>query len=1307
MRKSLSIAVLVFLILLLVSAAWLLYTPSGARFFFSTVSRIAPLELEAGTVSGRLAKGLDLTRVRLKLKNVPLSMDLGRVQWSWRPARLLRGAIAFDRFHAEDVHIVDNRPGSKGWSLALPAAPRFLAGQQAWIRDFEMERVRYDRLGREAFSVDRAAARLFWHHGALSVNDLVFDNDILSARGTVEAGFFSPLLKADMTVDVGPPRDRAGRLSFGINLGPAQAPEHLSGPVLIVFTTAGKSRLVMNSRVGLEEKLVRVKALTFTLSDLAGSLSGTGSIDMSVDEPYMRLDARVSDMRGKKGAAAALVVTGTIRAQGTPGDYSGSFQAVGRTAGEKSKAWQTAQAGGVFRGNTGRAEVSIGEGRWLGGSVTGAIRTVWSPAFGLSSSLRGRGLNPAEVSPDWKGTVNIDADLDLEEAKGGLGGSIRASFPRSTLRGRSLLGDLKASFRGDSFHLERLVLHGKGFDIEASGSLQDRLAFNVAAADLSGLLPSASGSLVAGGWLQRRSGQWAGSVSGKGSAISADRARVEKAEFSAKAAGAGGRIIDANLRARGVSYRAFRADRLAASIKGSKSSHTIEGEFGSGAHSVRLSLQGGLEGEQWEGRLVRLSGGGPSGEWRLDAPAGLLASWSRVRFGAIKLSGSAGESLGARGDLFLKPLRGSLSAEWDGFNLARLNPLLSGGSLAGSTSGNCSMRWSEEAGARVVEAQASVAGLYKERRLSIPLKGRARARWDGRGLAAGWNAALDGQGEASGTVTASGPPEMRLPDRATVNAAWQALDIGAFGAWLPAGLTLKGALSGRVDGSILPGRTVSLTGRADIARGYAGWKGTNGAATTAIQTGSASFEWSGKALQGSVSMALAGYGKLGGRFSLPLPARLPPAIDDDGPIMVALTGQVKEQGLIAAVMPGVVQEAKGLLNIDVKGGGTWRKPDFRGGATLKDAGAYLPAAGVRLEKISGEAAFSGDGLRARVRAESGGGWLEAVGDVSMRNGELLTYKGTVEGASFRILNLPDVRAYASPHLRFNGDSRLLTARGEIDIPTMSIYSRRNQAVVRPSSDIRIVDLPKKERKGAFPLGLDVEVRVVLGDNVRMDVSGLTGRLAGALDLDIAGADKIGANGRIRIVDGTYQAYGVRLVVTRGNISFTGSADPGLDILAVKQTGQSEDVTVGVLVSGTTAKPVINLHSNRPMSDSNKLAYLVLGHPVTQGEPGQSSLFSGTAGTFEGGATPTSAAEAQARLGLAGTGGTLGGQGQATSSTIGIGRYLTPSFYVGVGRSLLTNENQVTLRYSLSRKWEIESRAGGVTGMDLFYKIEFD
>ena len=79
---------------------------------------------------------------------------------------------------------------------------------------------------------------------------------------------------------------------------------------------------------------------------------------------------------------------------------------------------------------------------------------------------------------------------------------------------------------------------------------------------------------------------------------------------------------------------------------------------------------------------------------------------------------------------------------------------------------------------------------------------------------------------------------------------------------------------------------------------------------------------------------------------------------------------------------------------------------------------------------------------------------------------------------------------------------------------------------------------------------------------------------------------------LQTVNGTYQAYGQKLGIDRGVLTFVGPIEnPRLDIEA---TRPNLDVRVGVNVAGTALNPRIRLFSEPDMSDIDKLSWLVLG-----------------------------------------------------------------------------------------------------------------
>jgi translocation and assembly module TamB len=81
-------------------------------------------------------------------------------------------------------------------------------------------------------------------------------------------------------------------------------------------------------------------------------------------------------------------------------------------------------------------------------------------------------------------------------------------------------------------------------------------------------------------------------------------------------------------------------------------------------------------------------------------------------------------------------------------------------------------------------------------------------------------------------------------------------------------------------------------------------------------------------------------------------------------------------------------------------------------------------------------------------------------------------------------------------------------------------------------------------------------------------------------------------------------------------------------------------------------------------------------------------------------------EIKNRLGLSELSVESGGE-NFQQSMVTVGKYLNPDLYIGLGQSLFTNSQEVRMRYNLSRRWEVESKMGAQSGVDLFYKIEFE
>jgi translocation and assembly module TamB len=326
----------------------------------------------------------------------------------------------------------------------------------------------------------------------------------------------------------------------------------------------------------------------------------------------------------------------------------------------------------------------------------------------------------------------------------------------------------------------------------------------------------------------------------------------------------------------------------------------------------------------------------------------------------------------------------------------------------------------------------------------------------------------------------------------------------------------------------------------------------------------------------------------------------------------------------------------------------------------------------------------------------------------LKNWEVQRYEGKIWGDKFQTFYLPDLRIQSSPKLNFQGDLKNLSVRGEVLLPEVLIHAVAPSGMVRPSSDVVIIDQPLA-RAGSF--SLDMEVRMVLGDRVMVKTGGIDARFAGNLDVKTVSvqSDQITARGEIRVVEGTYVGYGFNLRIDRGRLIFAGGPvdNPALDILALRRTDDLEsfyDIKVGVTILGNLKRPIVKLYSIPAMKDEDILSYLVSGRPYDRQSANLSLLMMG-AGALLAGDSLSTVDQLKSKMGIDKV--DIESQsGDLSRSMVTIGKYLTPELYLSYGYSLFDNEQVLKVRYKISKNWEVEAQRGSATALDLYYRIDF-
>jgi translocation and assembly module TamB len=700
-----------------------------------------------------------------------------------------------------------------------------------------------------------------------------------------------------------------------------------------------------------------------------------------------------------------------------------------------------------------------------------------------------------------------------------------------------------------------------------------------------------------------------------------------------------------------------------------------------------------------------MSGRDGIGPWNLEKPSKVTISAQGVSLPSLVLTGAPGERIDAGGEMNFRPKYGYLTARWQRLNLARFARGNGGGNISGFSSGTLSLAAPAGSWSRITASvDFSGTAATGEHRVEVRA-GSLRVETAGRELRATADLATARDGRLRVSCAAPAPVGLSLPQRGTFQIGLEGVDFRAIRPWLPAGLSLEGGLTAQASGGWLPSRGFSLRGSAKVGKGAIAHQRKGGTLRADFSTASLSWDWRDETLGGSLDLDLADTGRLRGDFRLPIPARLPATITPDGPVSMAVSGKVRENGILATLFPGMLQESRGELELEARVGETWRNPRYGGKLLLSKAAVSLPRAGVRFKDIQVSALLENNSIRVdSFSARSGAGSLNGSALLRLKDWKVESYQGNLTGEKFQFLYLPELQVLGSPRLDFTGTAAAITVRGEMGIPELLVTDSRTPAPVRASRDVVVVDAPAGTSR-AFPLAVDAQIRVKFGDKVFVKASGIDAQLGGAVDLTMRGPDDIRGKGEVRVVKGSYKAYGVNLEITKGRLVFLGGpvSRPNLDIRALRTVGE---VKAGVILGGTLQSPVVRLYSEPGMTDSDIMGYIVLGRPLS-GDQGQLSAVMSAAGLLlSAGESAVLREQITSRFGID-TFGSEPDKADATKSLITVGKYLTPRLFLSYGRSLFSPTQYLKARYTFSERWEVETWTGTESGIDVYYKINFN
>ena len=421
------------------------------------------------------------------------------------------------------------------------------------------------------------------------------------------------------------------------------------------------------------------------------------------------------------------------------------------------------------------------------------------------------------------------------------------------------------------------------------------------------------------------------------------------------------------------------------------------------------------------------------------------------------------------------------------------------------------------------------------------------------------------------------------------------------------------------------------------------------------------------------------------------------------PISGNLKIDIPDLAALKNLMP-IGQSISGTLNADTIISGRVGEPQL-GGSLNGDNLYYVNRdLGVILDNGSLRSRLSGQQWQIQsLLFKRGNGNINLSGTVGWGGGVPVVDVNAVFD-KYGILDKPRRRLTASgnTHFRYSYKNGIILD-GSLKVDE-GHFGFQKSGMPELDDDVVVLGEPKKETRDSVPFSMNIDLD--LNDKVFFRGEGVDVTLGGRLKLTAQPKQDIQAVGTIAVVKGKYKAYGQDLNITKGTVSFVGPLSrPNLNIRAVRNLSP---VGAGVEVVGNLENPRVTLVANEPMSEKDKLSWLILNRAST-GSDGDEAALSTAASAFLAG-------KINDRIGLVDDFGLTSkrsrnaqtGELNPAEQVLTVGKQLSSELYLGYEFGLTSASQTVKLVYQLTRTIQAIARVGSQSsGGEIKYVIRFD
>jgi translocation and assembly module TamB len=430
--------------------------------------------------------------------------------------------------------------------------------------------------------------------------------------------------------------------------------------------------------------------------------------------------------------------------------------------------------------------------------------------------------------------------------------------------------------------------------------------------------------------------------------------------------------------------------------------------------------------------------------------------------------------------------------------------------------------------------------------------------------------------------------------------------------------------------------------------------------------------------------------------------------DDDAPLEGRFELRVPDVGTWGNWMaPG--WRLDGALQAGVDFGGRFGGPEVTGAIEGTRLSVRNFVQGVNVS--DGDVSIRLKGSTAHIErfsAKAGSGSVTLAGDASL--GASPKAQLTLTAERFQLLGRVDRRIVASGSGQLLLDPDSLAFAGQFGIDEGLIDLGRGDAPKLPD-DVEVdrsggVAPPASAAStgpepAAAPttVGRNValDLRLGLGEKLRVRGQGLDASLRGDLHITSPGG-RLTVNGAVRTADGNFAAYGKKLNIDRGIVTFNGPVEnPRLDIEA---TRPNLDIRVGVAITGSAAQPRVRLFSEPELSESEKLSWLVTGQ-AGSGLGVDTAVLQAAAVALTGVGGAAAPDQFNRVFGLDQVS-VRQTDGDVRETVVALGKQLSKNWYVGYERGLNATRGSFQLIYRVAQRVTLRAQSGDDSSLDMIW-----